>query len=274
MRRLLRWGCVSPLLVLLFLGLGCLYTLVPGGKVFFDPRFRAVPGWGNIGVPPHGGNCAYIGQDWPDNPFRGWPVKKFEGDWNTISTWFCDPNYFVGYTHWGIDIASLDYTAEGYIDGAEVVATAYGRVVRAVETSPPKWNWGMGNYIKIEALEPVTACECQGDEVPHDGQRCEYRDVNGDGIIGGYCWDEEFETGWVATYMHLKRVLVETGETVRPGDVIGIVDNTGNSTGPHLHYQINAPQDDGRPPDGAIDPAPAMSETYSNDLRQQRKGTR
>jgi murein DD-endopeptidase MepM/ murein hydrolase activator NlpD len=31
---------------------------------------------------------------------------------------------------------------------------------------------------------------------------------------------------------------IQTGATVRPGDVIGFVGSTGNSTGPHVHYEI------------------------------------
>ena len=74
--------------------------------------------------------------------------------------------------------------------------------------------------------------------------------------------------------MHQLDVVVSKGDIVFYGDVLGHIDTTGNSDGDHLHYQINAPRDDGEEPDGAIDPAPHMSETYSNALREKRKGTR
>jgi len=274
MRRLIRCGCLLPVLLLIVLLLGLMYALVPGGKIFFDPRYRDVPKWGSAGAPPSRGNCKYIGVFWPENPFRGWPVKKFEGDWNTISSWFCDPNYFVGYTHWGIDIARRDWTPEGSIDGAEVVATARARVLYAVETTPPQWNWGMGNYVRIEALVPVHVCECEPNEISDEERRCFYGDKNGDGVVGGYCWYEDEPSGWIATYMHLKKVFVQPGDIVEPGTVLGLIDNTGASTGPHLHYQINAPRDDEEEPDGAIDPAPHMADTYTDELRGKRKGTR
>jgi hypothetical protein len=43
-----------------------------------------------------------------------------------------------------------------------------------------------------------------------------------------------------ALYAHLApgSVAVETGQTVRTGDVIGRVGHTGNSTAPHLHFQL------------------------------------
>jgi len=43
---------------------------------------------------------------------------------------------------------------------------------------------------------------------------------------------------YVTLYAHLDRVLVEEGEIVGQGQVIGTVGSTGNSTGPHLHFEI------------------------------------
>lgn len=45
--------------------------------------------------------------------------------------------------------------------------------------------------------------------------------------------------GWCALYMHLDEWTVVAGQSVVAGDQIGYADNTGNSTGTHLHYQIN-----------------------------------
>ncbi len=39
-------------------------------------------------------------------------------------------------------------------------------------------------------------------------------------------------------YSHLKEILVEVGQKVSPSDVIGLVGNTGVSTGPHLHLEV------------------------------------
>jgi murein DD-endopeptidase MepM/ murein hydrolase activator NlpD len=52
------------------------------------------------------------------------------------------------------------------------------------------------------------------------------------------------DDGSIASYLHLKQngALVELGQKVNPGDVIGLSGNTGHSTTPHLHFQVVMPR--------------------------------
>jgi len=44
--------------------------------------------------------------------------------------------------------------------------------------------------------------------------------------------------GFITRYAHLARIAVKKGASVRKSETIGFVGNTGNSSGPHLHYEI------------------------------------
>jgi murein DD-endopeptidase MepM/ murein hydrolase activator NlpD len=39
-------------------------------------------------------------------------------------------------------------------------------------------------------------------------------------------------------FFHLSKILVQPGQAVKKGDVIGLVGSTGRSTGAHLHWGV------------------------------------
>ncbi|WP_211326068.1 M23 family metallopeptidase [Thermosporothrix hazakensis] len=56
----------------------------------------------------------------------------------------------------------------------------------------------------------------------------------------GLGWAVKIDHGnYVATvYGHMERVIVQAGQNVQQGEVIGYEGSTGDSTGPHLHFMV------------------------------------
>ena len=102
------------------------------------------------------------------------------------------------YNHGGIDIAGAG------IMGTPVVAAADGTVVAT--NSSCTHNWGK-SY----------SCGCGG-------------------CYGNYVMISH-AGGKMTVYGHLTSLTVSSGQSVSRGQVIGYVGSTGNSTGPHLHYE-------------------------------------
>ena len=42
----------------------------------------------------------------------------------------------------------------------------------------------------------------------------------------------------VSRFMHMSRIMARAGSAVKPGQIVGLVGSTGNSTGPHVHWQV------------------------------------
>ena len=51
--------------------------------------------------------------------------------------------------------------------------------------------------------------------------------------------------GTFSKYAHQSKLNVQVGQDVKAGDVIGAVGSTGNSTGPHLHFEVRKGSPDG-----------------------------
>ncbi len=71
----------------------------------------------------------------------------------------------------------------------------------------------------------------------------------------------ESPTGWATLYGHLDKIIVSEGMSIKQGEVIGALGNTGRSSGPHLHFEI-------RKLDGPVDPLPLLpaGEALTNEV--------
>ena len=59
-------------------------------------------------------------------------------------------------------------------------------------------------------------------------------------ILGGYCKYIEVNHGfgYLTRYAHMSAFEVRKGQKVKRGEKIGYVGSSGQSTSPHLHYEI------------------------------------
>ena len=63
--------------------------------------------------------------------------------------------------------------------------------------------------------------------------------IVGDYFFNGRTVFVDHGQGFITMYCHLDAVLVEKGQEVKRGDVLGRVGATGRATGPHLHWNIS-----------------------------------
>lgn len=103
-----------------------------------------------------------------------------------------------GYSHGGIDIAGSG------IMGSVVVAADAGTVIDVCNDCYHNW----GKY---------GSCGCGGG-------------------YGNYVWIDH-GNGKATIYAHLTEAAVSVGQTVSAGETLGYVGSTGDSTGPHLHFE-------------------------------------
>ncbi|SDY88051.1 Murein DD-endopeptidase MepM and murein hydrolase activator NlpD, contain LysM domain [Geodermatophilus africanus] len=66
----------------------------------------------------------------------------------------------------------------------------------------------------------------------------------------------QHENGDVTVYGHMDEVLVSAGQVVRAGDTIALLGNRGQSTGPHLHFEVRLGGLGGQ----KVDPVPYLRE--------------
>ncbi|HYC57082.1 MAG TPA: M23 family metallopeptidase [Candidatus Binatia bacterium] len=63
--------------------------------------------------------------------------------------------------------------------------------------------------------------------------------VNWNWNANGNCVEIRFEDGVLAKFLHLSENKVKEGDRVAAGQVVALTGNTGRSTAPHLHYQLD-----------------------------------
>jgi murein DD-endopeptidase MepM/ murein hydrolase activator NlpD len=100
------------------------------------------------------------------------------------------------------------------------ITTPYGKVGK---------HWSSGKHTGVDFAVPVgTPVLAVADGKIENGS---WGKAYGKQII------QKVDGGWVI-YAHLNALRVKPGATVKKGQIIGESGNTGNSTGPHLHFEL------------------------------------
>lgn len=153
-------------------------------------------------------------------------VDHGDGMLFTYFTWM------PGYSRYqNFDIVRIHYRHTGSAPRDTVVLTGYHHPANYPKTSDYGWRWRRmhrGVDLGYPVGTPVAAA--------FDGMVRISKGSN----TGGYgnLVVIRHDNGLETYYAHLSRRLVNPGQMVKAGDIIGLGGSTGRSTGPHLHFEI------------------------------------
>lgn len=136
--------------------------------------------------------------------------------------------------------------------------TDYGEITQAFGSRPEYYQqFGLPGHEGIDIKAPfgsnVYACA--------PGIVYEVRDAS-DGNAYGNHVRIDHENGYKTIYAHFSRSLVKLGDRVEAGQIIGLADSTGNSSGSHLHLSLKRAEATAKKwtnyPNDIIDPTPYL----------------
>ncbi len=106
-----------------------------------------------------------------------------------------------------------------------VISSSYGSRTGPIEGG---YDWHPGIDIAVDFGTPVYATAAGTVE-----------QASWNGGYGRYVYINH-ANGYATAYGHMSDIAVNTGQKVSKGEIIGFVGSTGYSTGPHLHYEVQA----------------------------------
>ncbi|MGH8794557.1 MAG: M23 family metallopeptidase [Stackebrandtia sp.] len=158
----------------------------------------------------------------------------------------------------GTCAAAGDITASGWTAPvSEGVVSGYRTPERpdhyGVDLGSPR-----GTEVRVASGGVVVTAECNAYAPDGSEYSC---DVDGSPSILGCGWyvDVEHAEGIITRYCHFEEApFVQVGQKVEAGEVIGSSGTSGNSSGPHLHFEVHSGGDQSNA--GAVDPIAWMTQ--------------
>ncbi len=128
-------------------------------------------------------------------------------------------------------VGTSEYKTSTAFDGGLQKPYLNGRI------SSPFGPRSLGYHYGVDII--ALAGSCYGDDIyaAADGVITKARPEGGNGY-GKYV-EITHDNGIVTLYAHMSQVNVAVGDTVKAGDIIGLVGSTGYTTGPHLHFEVS-----------------------------------
>ena len=145
----------------------------------------------------------------------GYPADFYSTPLNaSITQWFNDVHRGVDF---GVEVGTELYAPANCIVWRTNVCQKCteeqpNTLLGSAVFNDPEWGYGWGTYVILKI---------EGDNLPADFRRS-YPNVAQVYVI----------------YAHLRDFVVNKGQTLTAGQLLGYTGNTGNSTGPHLHLEV------------------------------------
>lgn len=150
-----------------------------------------------------------------------------------------------------IDKLVAELEAQRAAEAAAAAAAAGGSSGGGSANASGSFLWPVASYVYVSSrfglrVHPITGKTKShtGIDIASNQGTAVYASDGGSvtlaGWNGGYgnCIMIDHGNGYVTLYGHLSSISVSVGQTVSQGATIGAVGSTGNSTGPHLHFEV------------------------------------
>jgi murein DD-endopeptidase MepM/ murein hydrolase activator NlpD len=187
------------------------------------------------------------------------PIEIIEVPWNQLDGSALGDKTLVEGSYLRIPPGLGEATGGGFLNFmldqpltvSPITAYAIGgtkaRTTATMGPLPKDWPYGSGNF-----MWPVFGWMSQG--YRNDHRAIDIAATSGTfvtasdrGVVIRSGWNDQgygmfvivdHNIDYITLYAHLSEVYVKEGDVVAQGQIIGTIGSTGNSTGPHLHFEI------------------------------------
>ena len=216
-----------------------------------------------LDVPPAGWKCHEVGEDESLTQIAARygvdPIELIEVAWNELDASALGDRPLAAGRFVRVpptlgeatDGGFINFMLEQPLSVSPVTAYAIGgtrtRATQLVGPLPKDWPFGSGNF-----MWPVYGWMSQGYRGDH--RAIDIAAPSGTfvaaadrGVVMRAGWNEQgygtfvvidHNIDYITLYAHLSDVFVKEGDIVAQGQIVGTIGSTGNSTGPHLHFEI------------------------------------